>query len=71
MGKKSSPTPIIPEAKAPPPIIDRDQVDAETASEIKKAVVAKTSTVDGKAAPQASLLKERSYWDDKKSLLSK
>jgi len=74
MGKKSPPQPIIPPAA---PIVEkavvRKDLDKETREALGKATEARTSTVKGKASPQASLLAERGFWDEKekkaKSLL--
>jgi len=73
MGKKSPPAPIIPPASKVVDAVDRKELDKSTAEDIQRAKVAKTSTVKGKPAPQASLLAERAMWDEKekkaKSLL--
>jgi hypothetical protein len=72
MGIKKAPEPTIPEAQAPPPIINRADLDAKTKTDIQKSVVARTSTVEGESSPQVSLLKEKEFWEKKKkSLLNK
>jgi len=55
MGKKSPPAPIIPPASKVADAVDRKELDKSTAEDIQRAVVAKTSTVKGKSAPQASV----------------
>jgi hypothetical protein len=70
MGKKSAPAPIIPPAYTAPPVpeaVDRKDLDKQTQEAREKAIAASTSTKDGSAAPQASLLSERKFWEEQES----
>lgn len=71
MGKKSAPQPFIQPITSVPDAVDRTELDKETTADIEKAEVARTSTKDGVASPQASLLAERDFWKKKESLLKK
>jgi hypothetical protein len=69
MGKKSAPQPFIQPMTSVPDAVDREELDKKTTEDIDKAKIAKASTKDGVAAPQASLLAEREFWKKKESLL--
>jgi hypothetical protein len=71
MGKKSAPQPFIQPTTSIPDQVDRKELDKETTAAVEKAKVARASTKDGAAAPQASLLAERDFWKKKESLLKK
>lgn len=71
MGKKSTPAPFVPVADPIPEAVDRKDLDKKTQESREKAIRAITSTKDGKAAPQASLLAEREFWKEKESLLKR
>ena len=71
MGKKSAPQPFIQPMASVPDQVDREELDKETTKDIEKAKRAKVSTKSGKDAPQASLLAERKFWEEKESLLKK
>jgi len=71
MGKKSAPQPFIKPMEDIPEQVDREELDKKTTEDIEKAKRAKASTKDGKAAPQASLLSERKFWEEKESLLKR
>ena len=71
MGKKSAPQPFIQPMTSVPDAVDRTELDEKTTQDIEKTKRAKASTKDGKTAPQASLLAERKFWEEKESLLKR
>lgn len=71
MGKKSAPQPYIKPVQDVPDQVDRTELDKQTTEDIQRAKVAKVSTKAGKDAPQASLLAERKFWEEKESLLKR
>jgi len=69
MGKKSPPQPFLQPISSVPDSVDRKDLDNKSKKEVRETDTRKTSTKDGKAAPQASLLAERDFWKKKESLL--